>query len=141
MEKIPPNPYRDLSLNDLHTAMHSRARELLKTDNPVGRRDTAYLLLSAASKIAPRTGHPTSPAHEVAAGHPVAAVYGAEYERQARALRYNILIHAADAIGVGYDQRKLVTNATWQAASGLAQRDDAGLMEALALLDSSRRPV
>lgn len=133
------NPYRDLNLHQLWEALQKRAGDLLG-DAAVPRRDTAYLLLTAAAKIEPMTSHPMSPANSVAAGQSLGENYGAVYDREAKALRYHILTHAADSIGLTGKNRRMVGNKVWETAAELALRDEGGLREALALLDAARSP-
>jgi hypothetical protein len=134
------NPYRDLSLRQLWEALQRRAGDLLG-DTATPRRDTAYLLLTAAAKISPMTSHPTSPANSVAAGQSLVGNYGAVYEAEAKALRHHILIHAADAMGMTRQKRSMVDNTLWDTAQSLALRDESGLRQALALLETTRRPA
>jgi hypothetical protein len=119
--------------------MFARAQQL-NGDAPVGRRDTARLLASVGALLTPLSGHPTSPYTMVRAGSNVADRYWEHFLQEARSLRYEVLLHAADAIGLDYDWRKMYQNKVWKQASELALRDEAGLLEALRILDGLRRP-
>lgn len=99
MDRDPPNPYRDMSLRELHQVMNERAGALLK-GGQVSRRDLAYLLLAASWPLA--TGESTigSPAHRVRAGASVVEAFLPEYERDARAVMHNTFQHAREAAGL-----------------------------------------
>lgn len=133
----PPNPYRECSLRKLTDAIRERAIAL-QGDAPVGRRDTRYLLCAALERLDPLTAHLTSPYNVAVAGGPVASCYFEHYLKEAVHLRYVTLVHAADAIGLDYDQRKLISSTAWRAAAELAVRDEAGLLEGLRMLDDIR---
>lgn len=68
MTNDPPNPYREATLRELFAALNQRAGELLKGDRPVGRRDTAYLLLAASKVVDGRESAIGSPTHQVRQG-------------------------------------------------------------------------
>lgn len=64
MRDDPPNPYIHASLRELFAALNERAAELLKADKPVGRRDTAYLLLAASKVVDSQEASIGSPAQQ-----------------------------------------------------------------------------
>lgn len=98
-ERPPPNPYIDLGLTDLAEALSQRAAALLQ-GQPVGRRDIAYLLIAAASKVRPQDSQPNAPARLVAAGQSTPLEAFADIlEREQRALRWLIFNLAVDAAG------------------------------------------
>jgi hypothetical protein len=133
----PPNPYRELSLHRLTEAIVPRYFAL-RGQAKVSRLDIANLLGAALERLTPLNRLMTSPYHRATEGASVSSCYFEEYLVEAKSLRYLILEHAADAIGMDYDQRKLYTNDVWRQASALAQRDDAGLLEGLRMLDDVR---
>jgi len=96
-ENLPSNPYLGLQLRQMYGAMQQRAGQLLD-GTPVGRRDTAYLLLAAASYLAPKTTQPGSPGNLVKAGASPLDAYLPEYEDAARSLRHHVACHAWDAV-------------------------------------------
>lgn len=103
MRVDPPNPYIHASLRELFAALNERAAELLKADKPVGRRDTAYLLLAASKVVDSRSACIGSPAHQVAQGAALPAAYLPAYESDLKALWYHTLQHAREAAGLSHD--------------------------------------
>lgn len=71
----PQTPYIHASLQELFATLNERAGELLKDDKPVGRRDTAYLLLAASKVVDGQAASIGSPAHETSQGAAVPAAY------------------------------------------------------------------
>lgn len=138
MGKLERNPYGDLRLQELADALSARARAL-DAGTRVGRGDTTQLLNAAAWILAPNTAHPNAPARLVREGERVLDSYLPLYELEARALRYWILNQAADALGHDWDRNRVLTHRVWDTACGMALHDEAGLREALALLDETAR--
>lgn len=102
MSQEPPNPYIHASLRELFAALNQRAGELLKGTTPVGRRDTAYLLLAASKRVDGREASLGSPAHQVRHGSRVPDAYTPEYRRDLRALWHHTLEHAREAAGLDH---------------------------------------
>lgn len=102
MDRDHPNPYRESTLRQLFAALNQRAGELLKGDSPVGRRDTAHLLLAASKRVDCRAVVLGSPASRVQQGTRVTDAYLPEYEADLRALWYHTLQHAMDAVGLSH---------------------------------------
>lgn len=137
MDRDPPNPYIDGTLREIWTALNNRAGQLLQ-NKPAGRRDTAYLLLAAASRISPIGTGPSAPEKLVASGSGVTEAFMPAYLQDAQAARYRILQQAIDAAGLQWDTHKIFCEQAGQIAIRLAQRDEDGLREALALIDQAR---
>ncbi|WFC43269.1 hypothetical protein [Pseudoxanthomonas sp. SE1] len=96
MDRDPPNPYRDMTLRELHQVMNERAGELLKGAN-VSRRDLAYLLLAAAFPLATGENRPGSPAHRVRQGADIADAFWPELQQDFRAVMHLTFEHAREA--------------------------------------------
>ncbi|MFC3716789.1 hypothetical protein ACFONC_11570 [Luteimonas soli] len=129
MQELPSNPYRDLPLRQMYGAMQNRAGQLLD-GKPVGRRDTAYLLLAAAFYLAPMTTQPGSPGNVVRAGGSPLDAYLPEYESAARALRHHVAGHAWDAVAA----RGTAPALPREAALAQAATNEAGLRAVLTQL-------
>lgn len=100
MDRSPPNPYIDLGLRDLWTAMNERAGELLESNKPISRRDTAYLLLAASFRVSTYSAHPNSPVKLVKEGSTISAAFWPVLEHMQRDARYHVLTHAIDTAGL-----------------------------------------
>lgn len=117
--------------------MQERAGQLLQ-NQPAGRRDTAYLLLAAAARLAPLNNGPSAPVKLVAAGGSAVDAFLPVYQEDARAARFRVLQHAIDAAGLRWDEHPEFRARAGQMAITLALRDEAGLAEALAIVDQAR---
>ncbi|WP_447940085.1 hypothetical protein [Pseudoxanthomonas mexicana] len=137
MAADPPNPYRDLPLREIFAALNERAGELLKGDKPVGRRDTAYLLLAASKWIDDRAASIGSPAHQVRQGTPVPDAFLPEYQHGLRTLRYYELQRARDAAGLDHDAVLAHQKATGTLLGQPATDDE--FRAALEWLEAARR--
>ena len=136
MDRDPPNPYIHMTLRELSNAMGTRAGDLLK-DGPVGRRDTAYLLIAAGRRIDPMTAHPNSPVNQVKGGGTALEAFLPVYEAEARAARYWVLIHSNDALCAQHGVERLLPHGRWDAQCALAVRDAEGLRAAIMALDQA----
>lgn len=137
MTNEPPNPYREASLRELFAALNQRAGDLLSGDKPVGRRDTAYLLLAASKVVDTRDTSIGSPAHQVRQGAAVAAAFVPAYESDLRALWHHTLQHAREAAGLSH-----ADVLGHQAATGTLlgmPETDAEFRQALQWLEQARR--
>jgi hypothetical protein len=103
MDRDPPNPYRDMTLRELHQVMNERAGQLLK-GGQVSRRDIAYLLLAGAWPLAPNELWIGKPAHRVRHGTGVVEAFLPEYEDDVRAVMHNVFEHARYAAEVSWDE-------------------------------------
>jgi len=112
MDRDPPNPYIAMKLRELSQAMGERAGDLLK-DRPVGRRDTAYLLIAAARKVDPMTSLPNSPVNQVKGGGTALEAFLPVYEAEARAARYWVLTHANDTLCAHHGVERLLPHGQW----------------------------
>lgn len=137
MRVDPPNPYIHASLRELFAALNTRAGELLTGDKPVGRRDTAYLLLAASKVVDSRSACIGSPAHQVAQGGAVPAAYLPAYEGDLRALWYHTLQHAREAAGLSHDDVLAYQRATGRLFG--SPTTDAEFRTALQWLEDARR--
>lgn len=117
--------------------MNHRAGELLQTDKPVGRRDTAYLLLAASKVVDTQASSIGSPANQVSQGAAVPAAYLPAYESDLRALWYHTLQHAREAAGLSHDDILAYQRATGQLFG--IPTSDAEFRAALQWLDDARR--
>lgn len=133
----PPNPYIHASLRELFAALNERAGQLLKPDTPVGRRDTAYLLLAASKRVDGRETSLGSPAYQVRQGKPVPEAYVPEYRNDLRALWYHLLEHAREAAGLDHAAvlaHQRATGSLWGSPS-----TEAEFLAALQWLEEARR--
>lgn len=137
MRVDPPNPYIHASLRELFAALNERAGDLLKADRPVGRRDTAYLLLAASKVVDSRAACIGSPAHQVAQGAPVPTAYLPAYESDLRALWYHTLQHAREAAGLSHENVLEYQRDTGRLFG--TPTTDAEFREALQWLEDARR--
>lgn len=137
MAIAPPNPYIHASLRELFAALNERAGELLKADKPVGRRDTAYLLLAASKVVDTQQASIGSPAHQVRQGAAVPAAYLPAYEGDLRALWHHTLQHAREAAGLSHDDVLAHQRATGRLLGSPAT--DAEFRAALQWLEEARR--
>lgn len=96
MDRDPPNPYRDMTLRELFQHLGQRGADLLN-ERPVGRRDTAYMLFVAASRLSPEDLFIGKPAHQVRQGVNVLDAYWPDFESEVRAVMHNTFEHARDA--------------------------------------------
>ena len=107
-ERVPPNPYMDKLPSQLADVIMDRASDLLR-DIPVGRRDTAYMLIAAGHALRPRIGGTGEPFARVQQDHAQALVaYGALLEEGQRSLRWRVMkeaMEAADWPGIGARDR------------------------------------
>ncbi len=131
MKEAPPNPYRDATLRELRDTMSIRANELLKEGVQVGRRDIAYLLIAAASRLSPRSARPNSPNNRVREGENIVEVFWPEFENDVKATRHHVLQHAVEATGLTFEQIRDYQARTLCSLSALAAKSDDGLREAL----------
>lgn len=134
MDRDPPNPYVEMSLRDLSTAMGERASDLLE-NRKVSRRDIAYLLIASAGKIDPMTAHPNSPVPLVKRGSKAEAAFMPVYEAEAKRMRYRIFVHADDTLCAVHGVERLVPHNRWDSLAALATADEAGLRAAIEQLD------
>lgn len=137
MRADPPNPYIDASLRQLFAALNERAAALLKADKPVGRRDTAYLLLAASKVMDTQEASLGSPAHQVRQGAAVPAAYLPAYEGDLRALWHHTLQHAREAAGLSHDDVLAHQRATGRLLG--SPTTDAEFRAALHWLEDARR--
>lgn len=97
--RVPPNPYIEDLPAQLADLVMARAGALLG-DTPVGRRDTAYMLIAAGHALRPRIGGPSDPFARVRRDHTQALdAYGALLEEGLRSLRWRVMKEAMEAAG------------------------------------------
>lgn len=96
MDRDPPNPYRDMTLRELHQVMNERAGDLLK-GKPVSRRDIAHLLIAAAWPLATGESSIGSPAYSVREGTNVLDAFWPEVDSDIRAVLHHQFEHAREA--------------------------------------------
>lgn len=95
MEKLPPNPFRECSLSELHDAAEELAGTLLGRSELATQ--AAHLLMVLGRRIAPQPHMPQQPEHAIAngaAGFPEAFIRWAEQEQQT--VRFLALQRAAE---------------------------------------------
>ena len=98
-DRVPPNPYMEGLPSQLADLAMGRARDLLG-EIPVGRRDTAYMLIAAGHALRPRIGGTGEPFARVQQDHAQAlAAYGALLEEGQRSLRWRVMKVAMEAAG------------------------------------------
>lgn len=98
MSQTPPNPYIDLHLGELNKVMQARAGSLLRGE-PVGRRDIAYLLIAAGSKLDPRPADMSGPVYRARnQQESLGEAFLDFYESEARSLRYWVIRRALDQV-------------------------------------------
>jgi hypothetical protein len=141
MKNDPPNPYRDATLRELRDAASFRAGDLLKEGVPVGRLDTAYLLIAAAFRLSPQSLHPNSPVNRGKAGESVLEVFWPEFESDAKATRHHLLMQAIEATGLTFEQIREYQTRTGLSLTYLAAEEDDGLRQALMHLEAIRLKI
>lgn len=133
------NPYRDQPRDDLHTATHRRAGELMnptvtrsKEERAALALDTAHLLLALAPHVSNGEFVAGTPLNTLQTGQiGLRDVFVAEYEKMLRDARYSIFMRAADAVlGSGVASWK-ATNETGGALYEAAMQSEDGLFAAL----------
>ena len=102
MDRDPPNPYRDMTLRELHQVMNERAGQLLK-GGQVSRRDLAYLLIAGAWPLATGERSLGTPAYRVREGTNVLEAFWPDIESEVRDVFHNKFEHAREAAGLTWE--------------------------------------
>lgn len=131
----PPNPYREMLLSALADEMMRRAGDLL-ADRKVGRRDTAYMLISASHALSPSVGSPGSPFVRVRAREPYWTAlqeYGDLLDGEVRSLRWRLANEAMEAA----DWPPVGSRGRW---GGQARASDEAFRAVLSRIDAREPP-
>ena len=139
MDRDPPNPYRDMTLRELHQAMNERAGELLK-GRQVSRRDIAHLLIAAAWPLSTGESSIGSPAYRVREGTHVLEAFWPEVERDVRAVLHHQFHLAREAAQLTAEDLHRYTAIMRDRAEpiGWSTRDEADFRRSLQQLQDAK---